>query len=438
LTERLQINVSWLLALRWAAVAGQLITLLVVWIVLGANLPMTPLLILIGITALTNIFFASWYVWVDRNYLWGEWTPIGYALVDIIMTLDIVLLSGLLYLTGGADNPFSVFFLVNLALAAVVVRNWLVWLIGGLSVLLYALLSIWHVPLPVVDPALMRKGITGVLTLVDEGRLIAFLAASAAIAYFIARLTREVRDRDQELDAARRREARNEKLEAMATLAAGAAHELATPLSTIAVVARELERHLSSSGGSEECLADTALIRTELAQCRTILDRMAGRAGEVVGEGMAELSPSDLVQEILTGLPQSDRIEITIDDPAGARMILPRVAIGQALRGLAKNALDAAGRDGRVSISIIAKGASVEIAIRDTGPGMPEDILRRVGEPFFTTKQPGEGTGLGIFLARAVLDRIGGSLDLSSIVGEGTIARVILPRMRSRNGSAGP
>ncbi len=438
MTERLQINVSWLLALRWAAVAGQLITLLVVWLALGASLPTTPLLILIGITALSNIFFASWYVWVDRNYLWGEWTHIGYALVDIIMTLDIILLSGLLYLTGGANNPFSVFFLVNLALAAVVVRNWLVWIIGGLCVFLYALLIIWHVPLPVVDPAMMRRGITGVLSLVDEGRLVAFLAASASIAYFIARLTREVRDRDLELDAARRREARNEKLEAMATLAAGAAHELATPLSTIAVVARELERHLSSSGGSEECLADTALIRTELAQCRTILDRMAGRAGEVVGEGMAELSPSDLVQEIVTGLPQADRIEVTIEDPAGAKMILPRVAIGQALRGLAKNALDAAGRDGEVSISIVAKGASVDIAIRDTGPGMPEEILRRVGEPFFTTKQPGEGTGLGIFLARAVLDRIGGSLDLSSIVGEGTTARVILPRVRSRNAATNP
>ncbi|MBY0586218.1 sensor histidine kinase [bacterium] len=433
MTERLQINVSWLLALRWAAVGGQLITLLFVWLVLKADVPKAPLLLLIGLTALTNLFFGSWYIWVDRNYLWREWTAVGYALVDIIMTLDILLLTGLLYLTGGAGNPFAVFYLVNLALAAVVVRSWLVWLIGSVCVVFFTILSIWYVPLPLVDPLTGKKGLSGILSLMDEGRLVAFIAASAAIAYFIARLTREVRDRDIELEAARQRESRNEKLEAMATLAAGAAHELATPLSTIAVVARELELHLRSSGASEESLADTTLIRTELAQCRTILDRMAGRAGESVGEGMTELTPSALIQEVLTGLPHADRVEVIFEDNGGVAMALPRVAIGQALRGLVKNAIDAVGREGQVSIRMTPARASVEIAIQDTGPGMPIEILRRVGEPFFTTKQPGEGTGLGIFLARAVLDRLGGSLELVSEVGVGTTARVVLPRARSRS-----
>jgi two-component system sensor histidine kinase RegB len=412
-----------------------LITLLFVWLALQADVPKFPLLLLIAITAITNLFFASWYIWVDRNYLWKEWTDVGYALVDIIMTLDILTLTGLLYLTGGAHNPFSVFYLVNLALAAVVVRSWLIWLIGAVCVIFFAILSIWFVPLTIVDLSAGRKGLTGILSLMDEGRMVAFVAASVAIAYFIARLTREVRDRDIELEAARQRESRNEKLEAMATLAAGAAHELATPLSTIAVVARELERHLRSAGASDECLADTTLIRTELAQCRTILDRMAGRAGESVGEGMTELTPSTLIQEVFTGLPHADRVDVTFGEKADVAMVLPRVAIGQALRGLVKNALDAAGRDGQVSIKIAPRRASVEIAIHDTGPGMPDEILKRVGEPFFTTKQPGEGTGLGIFLARAVLDRIGGSLELDSQVGAGTTARVLLPRSRSRSAS---
>jgi two-component system sensor histidine kinase RegB len=258
--------------------------------------------------------------------------------------------------------------------------------------------------------------------------LVAFTAATVAIAYFNARLTLEVRERDTALEAARQRESRRERLESLATLAAGAAHELATPLSTIAVVARELERHLHASNAGEDCLADAQLIRTELAQCRTILDRMAGRAGESVGEGMTELTVAQIVEEMLTGLPGTDRVSLEYRGDRSALLILPRVAVGQALRGIVKNALDAAGREGRVRVRAGIETSRVVLEIVDNGPGMSSETLARVGEPFFTTKQPGEGTGLGLFLARAVIDRLGGHFELRSQAGQGTTAEITLPR----------
>ena len=430
--ERLRINVNWFLKLRWAAVAGQLVTVLSVALGLNVAMPMVPLFTIIGLTALTNLLLFYWYDRLGRTDRWGAWGVRGNWIVDAVMTLDVLLLAGLLYYTGGSENPFSVFFLVNLALAAVVVQSEWIWVVGGLAIISYSLLNKWHVPLDVLDDGEQIASFSGLMSVRYEGQIVAFSAATIAIAYFIARLTRELRERDAELAAARQREGRNEKLDALATLAAGAAHELATPLSTIAVVARELERHLESSGATNDCIEDARLIRTELAQCRTILDRMAGRAGESVGEGMTEMTVTQLVEEMLAGLPHTERVEVSHANEPGLMLNLPRVAIGQALRGIVKNAIDAAGRDGRIHIQTCTIGNNIGVEIRDNGPGMSEDILRRAGEPFFTTKQTGEGTGLGLFLARAVIDRLGGVFELRSEAGVGTTAEIILPRAPAR------
>ncbi|MBX9654189.1 ATP-binding protein [bacterium] len=430
--ERLRINVNWFIKLRWAAVAGQLVTVLSVAFGLNVSMPLIPLFVIIGLTALTNLLLRLWYLILGRTEQWSAWGVRGNWIVDAIMTFDVLLLGGLLYFTGGAENPFSVFFLVNLALAAVVVQSEWIWFIGGLAILCYFLLNTWYVPLDVLHDRETFASFSGLLSVRYEGQIVAFSAATIAISYFIARLTRELRERDSELAAARLREERNEKLDALATLAAGAAHELATPLSTIAVVARELERHLESSGATNDCIEDARLIRTELAQCRTILDRMAGRAGESVGEGMTEMTVAGLVEEMLAGLPHTDRVSISHGNEPNLSLNLPRVAIGQALRGIVKNAIDAAGRNGQIQIKTCTIGPNIGIEIRDNGPGMPEEILKRAGEPFFTTKQPGEGTGLGLFLARAVIDRLGGVFEIHSEAGVGTTAEIILPRAPTR------
>jgi two-component system sensor histidine kinase RegB len=428
MADWLRINASWLLKLRWAAVLGQLATILTVAIALGVDLPLVALVAVVGLAAVTNLALAAWYLRVEQTNRWRQWTERGAWVLDAVITLDILLLAALLYWSGGAENPFSVFFLVNLALAAVIVQSEWIWAIGALSIVCFAALFIWRTPLPILDSNDPSLSFSGATTVKNEGTIVAVGASTVAILYFIVRLTRELRARDRELEEARKREARRERLESLATLAAGAAHELATPLSTIAVVAKELERHLESRGADADAVQDTKLIRKELAHCRAILDRMAGRAGESVGESPVELSVAEMTEEFLSGLPSVERVSAALGEASTCRLFAPKLALGQAIRGIVKNALDASGPLGRVYVSAGRTNSSVVFEIRDTGPGMSPEVLERAGEPFFTTKQPGEGTGLGLFLARAVVERLGGRVELSSEAGKGTLARIILPR----------
>lgn len=429
MTDRLRINASWLLKLRWAAVMGQLATVAAVAVGLGAELPIIPLISIIGLTAVTNLAFAGWYLWVEQSSGWTHWMGRGNWILDAVITLDILLLSALLYFSGGGENPFSVYFLVNLALAAVVVQSEWIWGIGALSILCFAMLLFWHVPLAVLESGDLRGGFTSRMTIRNEGTFVALSTAVGAIAYFMARLTREVRVQDQELETVRRREAGREKLEALATLAAGAAHELATPLSTIAVIAKELERQLESRGADADSIQDARAIRSELSHCRAILDRMAARAGESVGEGPTVMTVEELTAEFLDGLPSIHRIQVDLGEGATKTLAVPRVALAQAIRGLAKNALDAVEGEGCVRVRSRVEPTEIVLEIVDDGPGMDPSTLDRAGEPFFTTKAPGQGTGLGLFLARAVIERLGGRMELHSVPRQGTTVEIALPRI---------
>jgi two-component system sensor histidine kinase RegB len=220
--------------------------------------------------------------------------------------------------------------------------------------------------------------------------------------------------------------ARSEKLEALGTLAAGAAHELATPLSTIAVVAKELEAdavRLDDASLSE----DVRLIRSEVTRCRNILDHLSADAGHSAGEALAKVGVDALLQAVLENLPAPERIRLTVEPSArAAELTVPRYAAAQALRGLLENALEAGGA-APVELRVARREDTLALTVRDRGAGMPPEVLARAGDPFFTTKQPGRGMGLGLFLARSVVERLGGMLELESSPGRGTTVSVTLP-----------
>jgi two-component system sensor histidine kinase RegB len=249
---------------------------------------------------------------------------------------------------------------------------------------------------------------------------VAFGVAATFIVYFLMRVTRALAERDARLAEVERLAAQKERLASLATLAAGAAHELATPLSTIATVARELER-----ATTPDAAADVALIREEVARCRAILDRMAAHAGESAGEEIVAAPVAGLVDEAVAPLAASPPIRVEIDPPCAARDVaLPRRAVAQALRVLLKNAQQAGGE---IVLRARLDGGRLAFEVRDTGAGMAPEVLARAGEPFFTTKPPGQGMGLGLFLTRAVAEQLGGELVLESRPGGGTIATLTLP-----------
>ncbi len=253
----------------------------------------------------------------------------------------------------------------------------------------------------------------------------------AFIVYFIQRLTHALARREAELAATRARTARHERLASLATLAAGAAHELATPLSTIAVVAKELERSLERGAHSSDAVADARLIRQQVARCREILEHLAADAGESAGEAIVPVAVADLLHAALHGLDGRERVAITIDEDANGQTIhAPARALAQSLRGVLKNAREASRPDASIDMRIGRGADAWRIEIQDQGRGMEPDVLMRAGEPFFTTKDdggPSRGMGLGLFLARAVLERLGGRLLLDSAPGRGTTATLVLP-----------
>jgi two-component system sensor histidine kinase RegB len=233
-----------------------------------------------------------------------------------------------------------------------------------------------------------------------------------------------------ELRRVERERSRSDKLEALGTLAGGAAHELATPLSTIAVVANEMTRMLQEAAPPPALLhEDVALIRAEVDHCQTILQRMTGRAGQWMAEEHTTIDLQRLVELTRAELTQAGRVQWSVP-PGAADVVLcvPGESVAQGLRGLLQNALDATADEQLVRFSAEWDDQSVHITVQDSGTGMAPDVLARAGEPFFTTKEPGRGMGLGLFLTRTVIERLGGQLQLDSVPGQGVTAAVTLPR----------
>ena len=177
---------------------------------------------------------------------------------------------------------------------------------------------------------------------------------------------------------------------------------------------------------------DVHLIRSELDRCRKILDRMASHAGETVGEAIKPISMGSLVEAVLNELPDRSRVDVIMDDQTAVHPIeVPLDSICQALRGLIQNALDASESDLKVNLSVERHDESWWWRITDVGEGMNADVLKRISEPFFTTKAPGHGMGLGLFLANNVIQRLGGMMNFQSEPGCGTTVTVMLPVAQS-------
>ena len=406
------VNIQWLVRLRWAQIAGQAATVLVGQFLLDGALPIAALLGVIGIGLISNLALELYFFGDRRREAPAR--PVHEWQIAFVMMLDIAILTGLLYLTGGPHNPFGFLYLVQIALATVLLRALWTWMLVGLSFVGFGVLLAANRTITIPEDS---RAI---------GMWVALGVASAFVVYFLRRITQALAERERELTFARGLAARQERLASLATMAAGAAHELSTPLGTVALAAKELERALTKAE-DPELAADARLIREQVGRCRAILEQMAQGAG-TVGETVGAVTVGALLDEALVGVRAAPTVHLDVPGDVGKSALrIPPRAVSQALRSLVTNAQDASPPNATVVVVVRRERSILSISIRDRGGGIPAEVLARIGEPFFTTKAPGRGMGLGLFLARAVIEGVGGTLQIDSTAGDGTEVSVRLP-----------
>jgi len=410
-----RLNYGWILRLRWAAICGQTITILGVHFGFPLTLPLLPLGGIIAFEVVSNLF-ATWFARSSRE--------IGELQIASLLLLDVACLTALLYFSGGPNNPFSFLYLIHAALAAVALSSRFTWVVVVAAISAMGALFWGHHGMGDHHhhgPEEMQMHV--------RGMWVACALGSVFIVYFIGRIRSSLEVARAALDGARIDAERARRVAALTTLAAGAAHELATPLATIAIAAKEMERQVEANTSHSALVEDAQLIRRETARCHAVLQRLSVAAGRQDPHEVYSIELADLVEDALDLVTANEGVVVEMPDAlAHATVTGPLTALAQAIRALIVNAQQAGGEGSRVELSATRlEDRRLTLDIVDQGPTVPAEYRDRIGEPFFTTKGVGEGMGLGVFLARAVVEGIGGRLEYLANQETGMTARITFP-----------
>lgn len=417
--RQLVATLAWL---RLCAIAGQALTVLLVSSGLGLPIAVAPLFAGIGALAIFSLFV----FWRLRQS-----GPIGMMQPVAHIAVDTLVLGYLLYLTGGASNPFVFLLLMPITLAATALPLRSVAIVAALSSATYLLLMFFHVPLPQMHGGEPMRGINLHLA----GMAISFAITAGMLGFFIARLARALRAQQAEAELERERALRDEGILAIATQAASTAHELNTPLSTIRTLLVELGREHREDAN---LAADIGLLAGQADRCRAILkDLVKFGSNQLAGvaESMSVLEFADSARRSINLLRPEIDIRLHVDEATGSRTIAVVPALQHALINLLNNAADASLANGEARIELEAGGDDriLELDIRDFGAGMQAAQQRKPGLRFESTKR--DGLGLGLALANATAERFGGTLSGTVAAGGGTRQRLRLPLATLENAS---
>lgn len=417
-----------LMWLRTITIAAQCIALALVYRFLEMELPWLPMIATVATLSALNL--------LTLLRLHSS-KPVANAELFAQLCADVLALSVLLYYAGGSTNPFISLFLLPLVIAAATLPHGYTWAMTALTTAGYSLLMKYYVPLPI--PHEMSGDMSGmdhmghdmsgmdmaslpqdsIFNLHVFGMWLGFVISAVVVAYFVVKMAHEVRERDAALARVREETLRNERIIALGTQAAGAAHELGTPLSTLAVVIGELKREQAMR---PEWRDDLDILDGQVQACKRILDKLLTHAQD------SETAQS-LEQFLAETLSEWQLLRPTVHChyQAANEQAAPQLRIDPALRAALLNLLNNAADASPDDIRIEARWDTglFTLSIHDHGLGLTPEAAARAGSAFFTTKE--EGRGLGLFLANATVERMGGKVRLFNREGGGATTEIILP-----------
>lgn len=412
-----RIGLLWLVKLRWWAVAGQILTVTIGSFFFHLALPVLAVSAVIFAEIISNIALAL--------RLHTQQTPPSAHLLPLTLYADIALLTSLLYITGGTMNPFTFLYLVHITLGAILLPALLAWGLSALTIISYGGMFL---------PSLLRQGgdeagqqiqqvcnVTNLnMDLHLQGMWFAYAISAILITFFASRIQQSLREYHHTIAQLHQEKLQNDKLRALATLAAGAAHELSTPLATISLASGEMVYSCKNKMYDEGLLEDAQLIRDQTNRCKDILFQMSADAGAVQAEKYIPTTIDELLETalgLLGDIPQN----LVVNNTLSAKpLLVPSHAVSWALKGLLSNAADASSPDDEIVLECKEEGEYIYFMVTDHGCGMNQELVSQAPEPFFTTKAVGKGMGLGLFLAKSLASQLGGSLMIKSQESKGT------------------
>lgn len=405
-----QRRLRYLLLLRLLAIGAQLLALALMAWGFDLRLPWLPLaLIISGLLLYTAV---TWHH-TRQSAVTRDSAIFRQLLVDVAA------LSGLVYFTGGSMNPFITLFLLPITFAAASLPSRHTWAIACAAIAAYTLLMFFN------EPFQHNHVPASSFSLHLWGMWYGFIISAALLVYFVGRIGHALQQRDRSLAAAREEALRNEQLIAMGTLATGTAHELGTPLATMAVLIKDLEAGLQEPAELQEALD---CLREQIDCCKAVLARLASDAGQLqadAGRRQPVAVYLDAVLEEWRQLHVGIVLQTAWQGPQPGPIIIADRTLSQALLNVLNNAADAGA--GRIELQAQWNTERLRMTVVDNGSGLPAGAKPRVGSVPYSCKPSGEGLGLGLFLARLTLQRFGGSLEIDDHDKGGTRVGIFLP-----------
>ncbi|WP_298162213.1 ATP-binding protein [Brevundimonas sp.] len=404
-------NLRLLILLRWIAVVGQVVTIATVSFVIRIDLPIPAMAFIL----------AALVAWNGVSILrWRSGAPVSNLEIFVGLLADVLALTGQLYLSGGAANPFVTLFLLQVILGVAMLEFRLAGALTVVTAAAFIGLAFRSIPL-----AMSEAQQVDFLDLHIQGTFICFLLTAGLLLVFLARIASNQRQTDQRLAELRQRAVEEDHVMRMGLLAAGAAHELGTPLATLSVILGDWRR-LPFFKRDDDARQELQTMAAELERCKAIVSGILVSSGELRGEGTVRTTVraflDELVGEWQASRPVPRLVFVNAFAPDAA--MVSDLALKQVVANLLDNALDASPHE--VRIEARRDGEALRIAVTDAGPGFDENVLARIGSPYISTKNK-PGGGLGLFLVTNVARTLGGSVQASNPEGGGACVVVTLP-----------